>query len=377
MKGKTMSEMENFICEKFNDEEDKVKLTYLSRHYKKVAKSLEKMEIISPQDVTREKVAKLIEEKIQLVFGESKNHTQQDIKRINLYIDFVNIVFGFNISPKETSLYSYKAVCPKCGKEMKYIETDKFSRYVCDSCNLSQSVLKGSNFPSGSPANKKVRELRKRVFSALNSLFPNNSNKKYPFIARVVGKKNDRMDNIIAYLDETECNHVLNAINFINAKKKQLAEIKNSKPLSYKMATYFFAEKAGIEELRWLWLVENKIRNKMENGLVFYKLDEIAKLMKTTPNEAIHNLWNIYGYGAPMVMNVKFMDSVINDYKGLFDSFEYDTIENFCTNLVRKGYFQNYKPQELFKVLARYNRIKLAIKFRDMSMEDFDKKYSF
>ena len=366
--------MEEFILSKFKE-----KSTYLSRHYKKVAKFLEELGIEKPDDVSKETVKKMIEVKIQSVFGETKNHTQQDIKRINLYIDFLNTVFGFNVSTKETALYSYdKAVCPKCGKKMKFVETDKYSRYVCSDCDIHQGVLKGSNFPSGSPANKKVRELRKRVFSALNQLFPNNSKKKYPFIARIIGRKNERMDNMIAYLTEADCNHVLNAINFIIQQKKSIANIKSTNPLSYKLATYFFVEKAGIEELRWLWLAENKVReNQLKTGLIFYKMNEISKLMKVTPNEATEKLWNIYGYGAPIKMNVHFIDNVVKDYKGLLDSFNYDSIEDFCDKLIRRNYFFNYKPQELFKILARYNRIKLALEFREMPMEEFDKKYFF
>ena len=379
MKKTTTTEMEQYILSQFNEEENnKIKKTYLTRHYKLVAKELEKLGVISPNDVSKEIVEKLINIKIQSIFQETEYHNQYDIKRINMYIDFVNFVFGFDISPKETDLYSCKAICPKCGKEMQYVETDKFSRYVCKSCDITQGILKGSNFPSGSPANKKVRELRKRIFSALNELFPTNPSKKYPFIARIVGKKNNRMDNMIAYLDETECNHVLNAINFVLKQKKFLMELKPSNPISYKLATYFFVKKAGIEEFRWLWLAQNKVRAKMEStGLIFYKMDEISRIMKVTPNEAVEKLWEIYGYGAPIKMNAHFIDGIIKDNKELLDALHYETIEELCEKLVRRNYFPNLNPQEIFKIVARYHRIKLAMEFKNMPIEEFDEKYSF
>ena len=376
--------MENFIktkyekfLEELKKEEDKKRgYTYLSRHYKKVAKELLELGVSSPEEYTSEIAIKLANQKFSSIIKEGQIYvSQRDVQRIYMYINFLNVVFeNHKIDPHKTKLYSFSpTVCPVCGKKMEFVEKEKFSQYTCEKCKVSQTVAKGSNFPTSSPATKKVRELRKRVFSALNNLFANNSKNKYPFVVKVIGeKKQGSMDNIIAFLDETECNHVLNAINFILKEKKSLEKEKRTRPLWWKLSTNWL-KNAKVDDFRWLWLAQNKIRQRLENGMVFYDLESISKLKKVSIEEAQHKLWELYAYGAPISMNIKFIDEIIKDKKGLLDAFDYENVEDFCQKIVRKGYFSNYKPSDIFHIVARYNRVKLLKSLKDISIEDIEK----
>lgn len=371
-----IAKYENFLADK-NEEDKKKGKTYLSRHYKKVTKELKAMGVNSPEEYSDEIAIKMANQKFSSVIKEGQIYvSQRDIQRIYMYIDFLNIIFPKNkIDSRKTKLFSYSAKCPNCGKEMAFIEMTKFSSFVCEDCGISQTVAKGSSYPTSAPATKKVRELRKRVYSALNNLFTtNNSKNKYPFITRIVGKKNEgKMDNLIAFLDEADCNHVLNAVNFILGKKKEIEGQKTARPLWWKVTTNWIST-AKVEDFRWLWLADKKILQRLENGMVFYDLQEISRLAKVSVTDAKHKLWELYAYGAPVTMNIQFLDNVIKSNIELLDSLHYETVEDLKQKLVFRNFFPQHKPEDIFHICCRYHRVKIMKELNDLSIEEVENR---
>lgn len=111
-----------------------------------------------------------------------------------------------------------KVKCPYCGRDTEFIDSKHYYRngksygmiYLCTPCDALCGVHKGTDKPLGSPASKRLRELRKcchKVFDPLWKYEGMSRTEAYNELARILGVSVE--EGHIGMLDARQCIKVL------------------------------------------------------------------------------------------------------------------------------------------------------------------------
>lgn len=151
-----------------------------------------------------------------LLKGTSDKRRMKELVKTGHIQDTLEDVFNIKLDRYETGLYTPQKVICECGKETKFVDSACIYHgvsygyiYICPQCGRYVGVHKGTNYPLGTPADKELQELRKKVHKKFDSTWSTQKERSQAY--KVLSKQlNINIEEThIGMFDKTTCENVL------------------------------------------------------------------------------------------------------------------------------------------------------------------------
>ncbi len=186
-------------------------------------------------------------------FGDDRL-SPKDLDRIRRYVDILNVLFRSSprsvfVSYEETALYEQAELfCPICGERLRFLpgHDGERNKYGCPSgsCDIVVACHPNSALPSGLPATKPTRLLRKELHDLTKEVFRGPRSSLYGFLEKAIGRKFNVYDGHIGSMSLEECSWMIDLVNSLSARAEQ---VRGSE--GFLMESYFVTH-ANKQELK-------------------------------------------------------------------------------------------------------------------------------